>query len=145
MAETLAMHGGKPVRTEPFPAWPIFGDVEERRLIAALRSGKWGKIDGSEVTEFTNEIVRPYPQRIAGEPVAFGFEPETKIFTLTYHRVEGVSGPTEIFIPETRHYPGGFQVRVTGRDQQTQWDGRVLKVFHDPDEPTHAIFIEPRS
>jgi dTDP-4-amino-4,6-dideoxygalactose transaminase len=52
MAETLAIHGGKPVRTEPFPSWPIFGDEEERRLIAALRSGKWGKIDGDQVTQF---------------------------------------------------------------------------------------------
>ena len=52
MAETLAIHGGTPVRTEPFPSWPVFGDEEERRLIAALRSGKWGKIDGDEVRQF---------------------------------------------------------------------------------------------
>ncbi|MFH1919088.1 MAG: DegT/DnrJ/EryC1/StrS family aminotransferase [Planctomycetota bacterium] len=52
MAETLAIHGGTPVRTEPFPSWPVFGEEEERRLIAALRSGQWGKIDGSEVTRF---------------------------------------------------------------------------------------------
>jgi len=52
MAETLAIHGGTPVRNAPFPSWPIFGDEEERRLLAALRSGKWGKIDGSEVREF---------------------------------------------------------------------------------------------
>jgi len=52
MAETLAIHGGTPTRTAPFLSWPIFGDDEERRLVAALRSGKWGKIDGSEVTQF---------------------------------------------------------------------------------------------
>ena len=52
MADTLAIHGGKPLRSKPFPSWPIFGEEEERRLIAALRSGKWGKIDGNEVTQF---------------------------------------------------------------------------------------------
>lgn len=52
MADTLAIHGGAPVRTEPFPSWPVFGEEEERRLIAVLRSGRWGKIDGSEVTRF---------------------------------------------------------------------------------------------
>ncbi len=52
MIDTLAIHGGTPVRTRPFPSWPVFGEEEERRLIAALRSGKWGKIDGSEVTQF---------------------------------------------------------------------------------------------
>jgi len=52
MAETLAIHGGTPTRTAPFPSWPVFGDEEERRLVAVLRSGKWGKIDGSQVKEF---------------------------------------------------------------------------------------------
>jgi len=48
----LALFGGKPVRTRPFPAWPIFGKDEEDRLLATLRSGMWGKLDGPEVDEF---------------------------------------------------------------------------------------------
>ncbi len=48
----LALFGGKPVRTKPFPAWPIFGKAEEQRLLATLRSGQWGKLDGPEVAEF---------------------------------------------------------------------------------------------
>jgi len=44
--------GGKPVRTRPFPAWPIFGKPEEKRLLRTLRSGKWGRLNGSEVAEF---------------------------------------------------------------------------------------------
>jgi dTDP-4-amino-4,6-dideoxygalactose transaminase len=52
MPETLAIHGGTPVRRKPLPAWPVFGEEEERRLIAALRSGKWGKIDGDQVARF---------------------------------------------------------------------------------------------
>lgn len=52
MADTLAIHGGKPVRTKPFPEWPIFGEVEERYLLRALRSGKWGRLAGNEVTQF---------------------------------------------------------------------------------------------
>lgn len=30
----------------------MFGEAEERRLVRALRSGKWGKLDGDEVAEF---------------------------------------------------------------------------------------------
>lgn len=52
MSEKLAILGGKPVRTKPFPAWPIFGEEDERRLLKALRSGRWGKLDGGEVAEF---------------------------------------------------------------------------------------------
>ena len=41
-----------PVRTRPFPAWPIFGQPEEERLLRTLRSGNWGRLDGHEVEEF---------------------------------------------------------------------------------------------
>jgi len=51
-AGRLALFGGEPVRSEPFPAWPVFGPEEERRLLRALRSGKWGKLHGDEVAEF---------------------------------------------------------------------------------------------
>jgi len=47
----LAIDGGTPVRTKPFPPWPIHGEVEERALIEALRSGVWG-IGGKHVPEF---------------------------------------------------------------------------------------------
>ena len=50
--EQLALHGGTPVRTDPYPSWPVFGEPEERRLLAVLRSGKWGRLDGDEVAEF---------------------------------------------------------------------------------------------
>ena len=38
----LAINGGNPVRTEPFPSWPIWGDNEEEALLEVLRSGAWG-------------------------------------------------------------------------------------------------------
>jgi dTDP-4-amino-4,6-dideoxygalactose transaminase len=49
---TLALLGGVPCRTRPFPAWPIFGQPEEERLLRVLRSGNWGRLDGHEVEEF---------------------------------------------------------------------------------------------
>jgi dTDP-4-amino-4,6-dideoxygalactose transaminase len=48
----LALFGGSPVRTQPFPRWPIFGDAEEARLLQSLRSGNWGRLHGEEVAEF---------------------------------------------------------------------------------------------
>src|ERR1017187_1280754 len=52
MSQPLAILGGPAVRTRPFTAWPIFGEAEETRLLRALRSGKWGKLNGPEVAEF---------------------------------------------------------------------------------------------
>lgn len=52
----LALLGGTPVRSRPFTAWPIFGAPEEQRLLRTLRSGKWGRLQGSEVSEFENRF-----------------------------------------------------------------------------------------
>jgi dTDP-4-amino-4,6-dideoxygalactose transaminase len=52
MPSPLALLGGKPVRTRPFPSWPIFGQAEEQRLLRTLRSGRWGRLDGEQVAQF---------------------------------------------------------------------------------------------
>jgi dTDP-4-amino-4,6-dideoxygalactose transaminase len=48
----LALLGGTPIRTRPFPAWPVFGKPEEQTVLRALRSGKWGRLNGTQVAEF---------------------------------------------------------------------------------------------
>jgi dTDP-4-amino-4,6-dideoxygalactose transaminase len=48
----LALFGGSPIRTRPFPSWPVFGAAEEDRLLRTLRSGEWGRLDGHQVEEF---------------------------------------------------------------------------------------------
>jgi dTDP-4-amino-4,6-dideoxygalactose transaminase len=48
----LALFGGTPIRTTRFPSWPIFGAPEEQRLLRTLRSGHWGRLQGTEVAEF---------------------------------------------------------------------------------------------
>lgn len=52
MAE-LALFGGKPVRTKPFPSWPMHDEQEIEAATRAIRSGRWGigKNDG-EVARF---------------------------------------------------------------------------------------------
>ena len=52
MPNALARSGGTPVRSKPFTAWPVFGAAEEQRLLQVLRSGKWGRLDGTEVAQF---------------------------------------------------------------------------------------------
>ncbi len=51
MSTQLAIDGGTPIRTAPFPAWPIYDEREERNLLEVLRSGQWG-IGGSKVAQF---------------------------------------------------------------------------------------------
>lgn len=47
----LALLGGEPVRTLPYPAWPIYGPEEEKSLLEVLHSGSWGGYNG-KVEEF---------------------------------------------------------------------------------------------
>jgi dTDP-4-amino-4,6-dideoxygalactose transaminase len=56
MASELALFGGEPVRTEAFPEWPVWDEREEQALLRALRSGKWGKLDGGEVAAFEKKF-----------------------------------------------------------------------------------------
>ena len=56
VSSRLAIHGGDPVRTTPIGQWPEFGAEEEELLLAALRSGKWGSLDGTYVNQFEREF-----------------------------------------------------------------------------------------
>jgi perosamine synthetase len=47
-----ALLGGAPVRTAPFPAWPVADAREEEALLGVLRSGKWGRGVGEQVKQF---------------------------------------------------------------------------------------------
>lgn len=63
MKTSLALLGGEKTRTKPFTTWPIFGAEEEKRLIGALCSGKWGKLHGPEVAEFEHRFAEMHGSR----------------------------------------------------------------------------------
>jgi dTDP-4-amino-4,6-dideoxygalactose transaminase len=52
----LAINGGAPVRTAPFPAWPVFDEREVEAVTRVARSGKWGELTGDEVRQFQREF-----------------------------------------------------------------------------------------
>lgn len=51
---TLALLGGKPVRNEPFPSWPVISANEEKAWMEVLRAKKWNRLGGSYVDRFEN-------------------------------------------------------------------------------------------
>ncbi len=60
----LAIDGGDPVRKEPFPRWPVFGDEEREALDEVLTGGQWG-IGGEKVDLLVEEFSRLHQTEFA--------------------------------------------------------------------------------
>jgi dTDP-4-amino-4,6-dideoxygalactose transaminase len=71
MTSTLAVDGGTPTRTAPFPTWPVYDDTEEKALLSVLQSGRWGSTSGEVVARFAEEFCR-FQGAAYGVPVANG-------------------------------------------------------------------------
>lgn len=48
----LAVDGGRPVRSAPWPTWPVYDEREERALLDVLHSRRWGTRQGDYVSAF---------------------------------------------------------------------------------------------
>lgn len=57
MAE-LAVLGGDPIRTEPYPRWPVFDDTEIEAVTRTVMSGRWGgsPYPGPNTAEFAQKF-----------------------------------------------------------------------------------------
>lgn len=57
MAE-LAVLGGNPIRTEPYPRWPVFDDEEIEAVTRTVMSGRWGgsPYPGPNTAEFAEKF-----------------------------------------------------------------------------------------
>jgi endoglycosylceramidase len=90
------------------------------------KGGGYSLLDaqGAEVASLVAAIVRPAPDRVAGTPINWSFDPLTRAFELRWHPDAGILAPTVILIP-ARVYPagasvecGGCTVRVIGNELQ---------------------------
>lgn len=52
----LALNGGPPVRTEAFPSWPIYTEVDAKAVGEAVLNGKWGCMSGDRVFAFAERF-----------------------------------------------------------------------------------------
>jgi perosamine synthetase len=52
VSANLAVKGGSPIRTAPWPDWPVWDREAESEIIEVLRSGRWWRGSGEKVAEF---------------------------------------------------------------------------------------------
>ncbi len=58
MSSDLALLGGEPTRTEPYPAWPVFDQRDIDAVTEVIKSGQWGgyPFPGPRTTEFAKRF-----------------------------------------------------------------------------------------
>lgn len=61
----LALKGGTPLRTKPFPGWPVADETEIKAVEQVVRSGKWGSLHGTQVREFEKAYAEMHQARHA--------------------------------------------------------------------------------
>lgn len=112
--------------------------------------GTWGFWDPATSTERPNinQLVRVYPQRIAGTPLTWSWDRTTRTFSLSFASASGVTGATEIFVPVSRFFAGGYALTVSDAadtwDQSWDAERQVLSVTTRATTATHTVTIAPR-
>jgi len=104
--------------------------------------GSYSPIDEELVERepLVSTLVRPWPERVAGDPVSYAFDAETSTFTLTYRPDRSIDAPTVISVP-SRVYPGGYEVQCDGCE--TNKTDRILEVTSPPSGDTAVVTIVP--
>ena len=96
-----------------------------------------------------DHVVLPYARRIAGDALAWSFDPAASVFDVSYADRAGTTGPTEVFIP-ARKYPNGWHVEVTpdaAGTWGTAWDAtkNVVSVTVPATHAVHHVRVVPGS
>jgi endoglycosylceramidase len=117
----------------------------------AYDPGNWAPIAGSDLHETPNAniLVRAYPQRVAGRPIRYGYDPKTRVLDVTFVDQPGVSGATEIYLPARRFYSTGWRLEVSDAPGTwtSAWDaaGELLSVTTPRSGGAHQIRVVPTS
>ncbi len=122
----LALLGGTPTRSKPFPTWPQFGPEEEQALLGALRSGHWGRTTGRLNDEFERRFAA-YQQAAHAVTCVNG----TVALELAL-RAAGVAAGDEVIVPAYTFIATASAVLHLG----------AVPVFVDIDAHTYNISVQ---
>ncbi len=106
------------------------------------KDGGYGILDadGNEKPALMSVLVRPYPARVAGDPLSYEFDEATRTFTLRFDVDSRITAATEIVVP-ARVYPEGVKVACGGCEVEVT-AGRVL-LRSVPAGDATAVVVSP--
>ena len=97
--------------------------------------------DGTEKKELVDALPRPYPERVAGKLLSYGFDRIMQTATITFEPDASIEAPTEIVVP-ARVYPRGVVVDCGGCEVE-QAPGLVRLLSPQQGSPA-TVTIRPR-
>ncbi len=111
--------------------------------------GGWSWLNPDYTEKETADlIVRVYPQRIAGIPKQFSYDTDTRIFKLLFIDHPQIQGVTQIYVPEKRFYPDGWNLTVSDAEGTwtSEWDSdrEVISLITPKTDGEHTIEITPK-
>ncbi|MBS1122267.1 MAG: glycoside hydrolase family 5 protein [Deltaproteobacteria bacterium] len=107
------------------------------------RGGGYGLLDeqGNEVAPLVDAVARPYPARVAGDPISWDYDDASRALHVSWRPDPAVTAPTVIVVP-ARVYPTGVTVDCGGCEA-LQVDGE-LRLSAPPGDPA-TITVLPAS
>jgi dTDP-4-amino-4,6-dideoxygalactose transaminase len=121
----LAINGGTPVRTNPWPRWPQWDEREKERVLAVLESGEWGGFNET-VKEFEQTFARRHGAKHCITVVNGTISLEAAL------RVLGVGPGDEVIVPPYTFIATANAVRLVG----------ATPVFVDIEPDTYNLDVE---
>ena len=91
---------------------------------------------------------RPYPQKVSGTPLEYGFDPETRRFDLVYSTAGPDGGTlarrtlTRVFVPRIQ-YHGSYAAEATGARVVSSPGARVLRLKRRPGSEQVTLAVSP--
>jgi dTDP-4-amino-4,6-dideoxygalactose transaminase len=122
----LAINGGSPVKTKPFPKWPVWNQNEIKNLTEVIESGKWGSMHGDKVKNFTEKFAS-YHQAKHGICVNSG----TVALSIALKSV-GIGYGDEVILPAYTFVASATAILDVG----------AIPIFVDIDPQTYNIDID---
>jgi hypothetical protein len=87
-------------------------------------------------------LVRPYPERTAGTPVRYGYDPDKKRFWLHYRPEKNAVDSTVIHLPQ-RIYPEGWTFgRHAPAGGSWRWEENSRRLYLAPGQTTGLQKVE---
>jgi endoglycosylceramidase len=107
------------------------------------RDGDFGSVKQPKL----EVLERPYPQAVAGTPVSYDFDPQSKAFSLEYNTAlpgggSGAGLETDVYVPAL-HYPRGYTVRVDGGRVVSEPDAAHLLIVADAGADSVSVSLSP--